>query len=340
MKFKFDQSKESLFISFLSMAILFLIMIFFFFFDNSISTWALGHQDLATNEESTLGEFFQVVRIFGKADVLILLALVLGLAGKRRICKRMIIALILVGLIVHPVKSIVGRERPDHTSERSFPSGDTATAFILPEVLTASSASVVTSSIVASGVAVSRIFYQRHYPSDVVAGAIIGLFAGIAGIFISNKIKWLPSRNHLLIALCILTLYLAVSALANAHHRHNLQFIVWYGPALLLYLLRPYVVHAFPEISKRVISGKLYYLLKDCLYGCYILGTGAIIIPWFTGISGVRGPALSLGIVLLVYAHYALRELKVSRIGALLGLTASAMFIAQFWTFGYILGKF
>ena len=340
MNFIFGSTRSSVIASAVSILILIAGMLTLFFFDNSISSWALSHKALAENEERALGEFFQIVRLFGKADVLILLAVVLGLAGKRRTCKRMIIALIIVGILVQPIKNIVGRERPDHSSNVSFPSGDTATAFILPEVLTSSSTSVVASSVVATGVAVSRIFYQKHYPSDVVAGAILGLLAGAISIIISNKIRWLPSRKQLLIALCVITFYLALSGIIQAHHRHNLQFIAWFCPALLMYLLRPYISKKYPEKVRGVVSGKLYYLIKNSLIGCSFIGICSAILPWITGMSGLRAPALSLGLMLLVYSYYTRKELKASRLSAVLAFSAAFAFISQFWILCYLVGKF
>ena len=340
MKFRFGKNRASFIASMLCIGIMLLLMVFLFFFDHTLSHNALLYRTLAENEESTLGEFFQIVRLFGKADVLILLALILGLAGKRHICKQIIIALILVGVMVHPVKNIVGRERPDHSSHTSFPSGDTATAFVLPEILTASTTSVVASSIVATGVAVSRVFYQRHFPSDVVAGALVGLLAGFLSILLSNRINWVPSRFLLLLGLCVLFLYFAVAGIMDSHHRHDLQFIVWFCPSLLLFLLRPYIVLRYPQKNRQIISGRLYYFIKDSMYGCSLTGVGAILIPWFTGMSGIRAPLLSLGLGLLVYSYYMRKELKSARISAMLALSGCSMFIAEFWILGYLLGKF
>ncbi len=340
MKLTFGSNRRSVIFSLLSGMILLVLMFFFFFMDSTISHTALNYKQLAENEEQALGEFFQLVRLFGKADVLIFMAIILGLAGKRRICKRIILSLILVGIMVHPVKHLVGRERPDHSSHTSFPSGDTATAFILPEILTGSSTSVVASSVVATGVAVSRIFYQKHYPSDVIAGALVGLIAGCLGLILSDRIPWLPSRFQLLIALTVMLVFFAVSGIIDSHHRHDLQFIAWYCPALLLFLLRPYVVQKYPERSRKILSGKLYYLFKNSLWGCSFIGFCAIVLPWFTGMNGMRGPAVSLGLALLVYAFYMRKELMAARIGALIALSAVFMFIGQFWVLVYLLGKF
>ena len=93
------------------------------------------------------------------------------------------------GLAVQVVKLLVGRSRPElwlgafhhaRTSASSFPSGHTVGAFALAGVLLfyASSKSLrVVALLLAICVGVSRILAFRHWPSDVVASAAIGLIA-------------------------------------------------------------------------------------------------------------------------------------------------------------------
>ncbi len=75
-----------------------------------------------------------------------------------------------------------GRERPDGSNSRSFPSGHSAgtacSAFIIwdrygPEA-------GIPAIAIAGFTALSRITLGKHYPSDVIAGAAIGLAAGLA----------------------------------------------------------------------------------------------------------------------------------------------------------------
>ncbi len=75
-----------------------------------------------------------------------------------------------------------GRERPDGSNSRSFPSGHSAgtacSAFIIwdrygPEA-------GIPAVVIAGFTALSRITLRKHYPSDVIAGVAIGIAAGLA----------------------------------------------------------------------------------------------------------------------------------------------------------------
>lgn len=94
------------------------------------------------------------------------------------------------GIVVHILKVTVGRTRPEmwlgpfhhvFPSASSFPSGHTVGAFAIAGVLLFGSRSrflQVASVLVASAVACSRVLTFRHWPSDVVAAAFIGLAFG------------------------------------------------------------------------------------------------------------------------------------------------------------------
>jgi membrane-associated phospholipid phosphatase len=95
------------------------------------------------------------------------------------------------GLVTPFIQTVVGRERPSagqgphsfqpFSGAASFPSGEVTQAFALASVVTAHSDSVVLRSVVwglAGVVGWERIALDRHWASDVVAGALIGSAVG------------------------------------------------------------------------------------------------------------------------------------------------------------------
>ena len=91
------------------------------------------------------------------------------------------------GIIAQIIKYTVGRARPElwlgsmhyaPGASTSFPSGHTVGAFALAGVLMLGSTNPllrIAAFIIAAGVGLSRILAFRHWPSDVVASAVIGL---------------------------------------------------------------------------------------------------------------------------------------------------------------------
>ncbi len=143
----------------------------------------------------------------GKAWVLIWLLLAwFAACGRRRDVLGAILALIIVGAAVTPLKLAVGRARPysvlkaqkagvplQKTSRHlSFPSGDAASVFavagaVAPTLVWPLGAALLGA---AGGVAALRVTSLAHYPSDVLTGAAIGLLAGWLGMRLIRKWKW------------------------------------------------------------------------------------------------------------------------------------------------------
>lgn len=304
-------------------------------YDTEINKWAFQYKFHAENETTRLGEIFQLCRLFGKADVLILLAMLLGLAGKRRMGISIILSLLFVLVTVQPLKFAVGRERPDKTSHRSFPSGDTATAFVMPEVTATNPILTTLSVIAATGVGTSRVFYQRHYPSDVLIGAAFGILCGILGCFCSKRLRWLPSRKIILYILAVFTGYLALAAILDLHHRHMVQFVAWYGPAILLIILYPYLRIAKYNLQSENKAGKLLLSLS---YAMCIAGLLLLIVPWFLTAPSLRPPSVSLGLFLITLFYYLRKSLINSRREAAYATLRSAAIISILWGVGYAAG--
>lgn len=141
------------------------------------------------------------LRQVGKADVPIWLLLVWScLTNRWRPTLVTCVALILVGASVSPLKVITARERPHlpdlvppssallqtkagqapDPKKVSFPSGDAAVIFSVATVLSFFAGRLPTAAFftVACFIGWSRVGVCAHYPSDVLAGAIVGVLCG------------------------------------------------------------------------------------------------------------------------------------------------------------------
>ena len=95
--------------------------------------------------------------------------------------------------VVNGIKYSVARPRPDGTSHNSFPSGHTATSFMLAAMLHEeygwrSPWFSLGGYAVASVTGISRIVNNRHWTSDVVAGAVIGMASVKLGYWLADLI--------------------------------------------------------------------------------------------------------------------------------------------------------
>jgi membrane-associated phospholipid phosphatase len=88
------------------------------------------------------------------------------------------------GLVVEGLKGMVNRSRPDGDESgrwnSSFPSGHATGAFSLATVVAAKYRKLaIPAYLGATVIGLSRIYLGRHYPSDVAAGAALGVASGI-----------------------------------------------------------------------------------------------------------------------------------------------------------------
>ena len=105
--------------------------------------------------------------------------------------------------VTYGIKSAVGRERPfDHYPDRvdaqerpgdsSFPSAHTASAFSLATALSIKYPKwyvIAPSAVWACSVGFARMNEGVHYPSDVLAGALIGTGCAVANVYINRWLK-------------------------------------------------------------------------------------------------------------------------------------------------------
>ena len=114
-----------------------------------------------------------------------------GIKGKHNFRDRTMIlatSYLMMGITVEGLKNITRVERPDGSSRNSFPSGHTATAFMGAEFLWQEYKDVspwigVAGYTIAAGTGFFRMYNNRHWLNDVLAGAGIGI--------LSSKIAYL-----------------------------------------------------------------------------------------------------------------------------------------------------
>lgn len=99
----------------------------------------------------------------------------------------------IVGTLVLPTKYTVKRLRPDESTRNSFPSGHTATAFASAEFLRREYSEVspfigIAGYALASYTGAMRIVNNRHWFSDVIAGAGIGILSTTLSYYIYENI--------------------------------------------------------------------------------------------------------------------------------------------------------
>ncbi|MBQ8526214.1 MAG: phosphatase PAP2 family protein [Clostridia bacterium] len=147
--------------------------------------------------------FMKAVTALGDHGILyIALTLILLFIGKTRktgirLAAAMIISFVLCNLIL---KNAVGRIRPyaaadfqiiiSPLSDFSFPSGHTLFAFAFASVIFSDYRRWgIASFIIAALIGFSRLYLYVHYPTDVIAGAILGGIIGVVTniIFKANK---------------------------------------------------------------------------------------------------------------------------------------------------------
>lgn len=127
----------------------------------------------------------------------------IGVKGKNNFKDRTIIlgtAYLIMGATVNGMKKLTAIERPDGSSKTSFPSGHTATAFMGAEFLYQEYKNVsiwygISGYLVATGTGFFRIYNDRHWLTDIVAGAGIGILSTKIAYWIHPFLKKTIFKN-------------------------------------------------------------------------------------------------------------------------------------------------
>lgn len=157
-------------------------------------------QTLHTSAGDSLMVF--ITNLGNSGFIWILLDILLLIFPKtRRVGAAMAFALILELILCNGVlKPLVGRTRPfdintdvalliSPPADFSFPSGHTASGFAATSALCfAKSRLRFPALILAALIAFSRLYLYVHFPSDVLAGILLGVLTGAAGTLLGRRL--------------------------------------------------------------------------------------------------------------------------------------------------------
>lgn len=133
-----------------------------------------------------LAKYFEYFVLFG---LLVFLAV-----NFRKYWKMVVLALVSAGfsrlIIVNIIRWLWHRQRPfidnnvnllfPHTDEGSFPSGHASFYFAISAVVFFYNKKAGIAFFIASFlISIARVFAGLHWPSDILAGAILGVFSGL-----------------------------------------------------------------------------------------------------------------------------------------------------------------
>ena len=159
--------------------------------DRGLNTWIQDHR---SSPSDALARGFrhggQPEVVFGVPAVMLGAGLISGRKGLERSGARVLASVVLAGVITGGGKVVVGRLRPDESTTQyafkpfshhdSFPSGHATMAFALATSLADEIRRPWASALLyagATGTAWSRLNDHRHWLSDVLAGATVGVTA-------------------------------------------------------------------------------------------------------------------------------------------------------------------
>jgi len=191
-------------------------------FDRQISLFAQSWPDSVQSAMTEVTRYGQSDWILYPAAVLYVLTALVALFVRWRLMRTLLwqfaalyafifAGIAVPGLFTNLVKRLVGRGRPVHFTDtgllglhwnfadwtyQSFPSGHATTAFALAAVIGFVSERWFYPALgLAVVIGISRVSLGVHYPSDVIAGAIVGLIGAYAVRIWFARRGWLFRRD-------------------------------------------------------------------------------------------------------------------------------------------------
>ena len=170
-------------------------------FTNSLTRWdtLLFNRIFGWGDRRILSRSFRIISWSANGCFYPLLAFYVYLAFSPAVSKSFLLSALLAfpleRLLYHLLKQSMKRDRPCEgivdvqfrvrpPDQFSFPSGHTASAFLMMTLLTNFFPVLrIPTLLWASTVGIARVYLGVHYPTDVLAGAILGIFTARVGIW-------------------------------------------------------------------------------------------------------------------------------------------------------------
>jgi len=162
--------------------------------------------------------------------------LLMAFYGEERTGAAGLLSALAAGLTADALRGLFQRVRPDG-GPFSFPSAHTACAFAAAVVLARRFPRFRYAFYLgAAAVAASHVLLLKHYPSDVLAGAAVGVVAGLAGIAAAERLSFLDNARVMAVVKAALMASLVISVVLVKHWPGPLASVM--TPVLLLVIAR------------------------------------------------------------------------------------------------------